>query len=494
MASKIKQGVKVLAFVILMFHFLLFGLYLDRYVNLHVETLVTPVGVDENDNQAGQYNIMIHPKQLFTVAVEHRLFTQRMKHQTAKPKMLDIIDIIADTRDSYVIQKDAKNTFVHYDLHNPPMHFVQNDTTKYFMDIGDMTCFIIGTDTNATAKAKSKCQCKSGWFGKWCSFPEMLKHSSYPGDVSKLTIRKEQPRRLLSAMPFNIEFEITEARFADLGSIVDVFLIAESEYSGHGDRKPLRLFNKLQKGFLKEWHHKIVYVYLDYFPKAAYKNGWIADDLPRDHIGTQGMRNQVRGTKHDDIFILFDTDEVPTYDALLFFKLHDGWPEPFGFTLWKTTYGFFWKGDSGVWPMMGGSTVGMLSHVFEYKASKLRNPQFHLSKLGINIKAYMKAGANIHMWKIGRRDHYAGWHCSWCFDVEGIRIKLVSAINADFPRWGDYPEKQDLDYIKSLVRKGMWFDNKRKMDVVKPVFHMYAQPYILKNKVKFKFLLENPYT
>jgi len=53
----------------------------------------------------------------------------------------------------------------------------------------------------------------------------------------------------------------------------------------------------------------------------------------------------------------------------------------------------------------------------------------------------------------------AGWHCSWCFDAEGIRIKLVSAQNGDFPRWGDYPAKLNVSYIEGLIAHGIWFDD-----------------------------------
>ena len=37
--------------------------------------------------------------------------------------------------------------------------------------------------------------------------------------------------------------------------------------------------------------------------------------------------------------------------------------------------------------------------------------------------------------------NYAGHHCSWCYSPEGIRTKLISAQRADQPRWGDDPEK-----------------------------------------------------
>jgi len=56
-------------------------------------------------------------------------------------------------------------------------------------------------------------------------------------------------------------------------------------------------------------------------------------------------------------------------------------------------------------------------------------------------------------------DDVAGWHCSWCLDVDGIGTKLTSAQNGDFPRWGDYPDRLNGTYIKWLIAHGVWFDN-----------------------------------
>ena len=65
----------------------------------------------------------------------------------------------------------------------------------------------------------------------------------------------------------------------------------------------------------------------------------------------------------------------------------------------------------------------------------------------------------------GTEEHPAGWHCSWCFSPSGIRMKLTSAMNGDFPRWGDYPEKLNLTYIRGLVKRGAYFDD-RLLDVI----------------------------
>ena len=56
--------------------------------------------------------------------------------------------------------------------------------------------------------------------------------------------------------------------------------------------------------------------------------------------------------------------------------------------------------------------------------------------------------------QVGSSSSYAGHHCSWCDSPEGVKYKLFAAANQDRPRWGDFPEKLDLNYIRGLKEKG----------------------------------------
>ena len=44
----------------------------------------------------------------------------------------------------------------------------------------------------------------------------------------------------------------------------------------------------------------------------------------------------------------------------------------------------------------------------------------------------------IHAWSAGTRDIPAGWHCSWCFNAQGVRYKMLAAHVSDTPRWGSF--------------------------------------------------------
>jgi len=90
-------------------------------------------------------------------------------------------------------------------------------------------------------------------------------------------------------------------------------------------------------------------------------------------------------------------------------------------------------------------------------------------------------------------DHLAGHHCSWCFDAEGIRLKLMSAQADDKPRWGDYPDKLAIPYLEGLIQNGEWFDGTKTWTFSNDTTRKnYAPKYIMNHYDKFKYLLEPP--
>ena len=113
------------------------------------------------------------------------------------------------------------------------------------------------------------------------------------------------------------------------------------------------------------------------------------------------------------------------------------------------------------------------------------------SLLKDKVTNYTSSGHVIKQWDIGTIDHYAGYHCSWCYSPEGIRTKLLSAQKHDSPRWGDYPEKTDVKYIAGLIKTGGWFDDTKPFIRVKdPGHQFYAPKFILDNPQRFKYLLK----
>jgi beta-1,4-mannosyl-glycoprotein beta-1,4-N-acetylglucosaminyltransferase len=109
-------------------------------------------------------------------------------------------------------------------------------------------------------------------------FPPSIRHNN-----------NRLPRRIINAFPFNIEFDLLDVRLQEIGDVVDVFLILESNYTAYGRSKPLYLLDRLRNDSYAAYAKKIVHVFLDYFPVEAYSNGWIVDDLLRNYIVSKVM-------------------------------------------------------------------------------------------------------------------------------------------------------------------------------------------------------------
>ncbi|CAD5115157.1 unnamed protein product [Dimorphilus gyrociliatus] len=390
---------------------------------------------------------------------------------------------------------------IHFKSKLPPIpdglktSMLKEDDTIYFRNINNTDCYLRGLNLEESLKLQT-CVCIDNYYGKHCSIPEAIWFSDLPKKyISKITTRKSKPRRIIVAFPFNMELELLNARISLTYDFVDAFVILESNYTGFGDRKPLFLYDALRQGYYQEFEKKLVYVHLNFYPKEASGkaggDGWIADALFRNYMGQHGMTKQLKGYRHDDILLMHDADELIMPEVTQFLKLHDNYPEPFGVNLKWNIYGFFWQGNKPIWHIMCGCTMGFLAHVLNYKAYEVRTADRAMVRHSSKLNSYLKTGVNIRTWDIGSEQYPAGWHCSWCGSPETVRHKLESAINADFPRWGNYPEKRKLPFIKSLINNGIWFDEQSRFTKCNNNSKFYAPPYLLRYRETYKYLLEN---
>ena len=65
--------------------------------------------------------------------------------------------------------------------------------------------------------------------------------------------------------------------------------------------------------------------------------------------------------------------------------------------------------------------------VYGNNAMSLRRNVLHHSLLAARLANYTLTHAAPAEWRLGELGHYAGWHCSWCYEPPGIRLKLQSA-------------------------------------------------------------------
>jgi beta-1,4-mannosyl-glycoprotein beta-1,4-N-acetylglucosaminyltransferase len=207
---------------------------------------------------------------------------------------------------------------------------------------------------------------------------------------------------------------------------------------------------------------------------------------------------QVTGYRDDDIFLLNDADELPRRELLLFLKLHDGYPLPVGFHMHWTLYGFFW-GVPLDYSHVCAVTIAFLRDLLHWGGISIRNAENYVTSKPELQKALAKfvmdSGSPFGLWKAGRfGGEMAGWHCSWCCSTECVLVKLVSAQNGDFPRWGDFPEKRNITYIRSLIKRGLWFDDKSFHKLRTIDDPMFAPVGVLQRKNDFAHILTNPYS
>jgi len=188
--------------------------------------------------------------------------------------------------------------------------------------VGNRTCFVEGLDEKkrgGQVTADDGCPCKVDWFGSACSLPGFISRSSTSWSKDALRLRS-QPRRVIYAFPFNVEFDMLELRLAELADVVDVFLILESNYTRRGTLKPLRLLERLRnETFLQNVAAKVVHIFLNHFPAKARKDGRVAEALYLNYLGTHGLR-RLGGLKADDLLVLTDADELPRRQLLSFLR------------------------------------------------------------------------------------------------------------------------------------------------------------------------------
>lgn len=160
------------------------------------------------------------------------------------------------------------------DWNRSDLYKLKEPEIQYFKKIDNQVCFTEGTDLNLSqtamklgSESRSRswtsgppCKCKNGWSGCFCSIPTELQASGLSADRLANIKPRLKPKTIVNCVVFNMEFEMMEIRLAEIGDVVDLFLIAESNYTAYGDPKPLYLLSALKKGFLQKYHHKIFYV------------------------------------------------------------------------------------------------------------------------------------------------------------------------------------------------------------------------------------------
>ncbi len=137
------------------------------------------------------------------------------------------------------------------------------------------------------------CHCRQGFYGPSCSIPEVVMTSGCQAlkncDMVKARIK---PRRIIHAFNVHHELDHAEVQLGELGDVVDVFIIAESNRTTSGKPNKLQLLPKMKnEGFLSKYHSKIIHVTIPStdFPKDPAEGGWKSDVFIRNYMGDKGL-------------------------------------------------------------------------------------------------------------------------------------------------------------------------------------------------------------
>merc|ERR1739844_483642 len=385
------------------------------------------------------------------------------------------------------------------------------DVSEFFEKVQEMDCFISGTDFKLSVKSDNSCICYKSYRGSDCGIPIRVWESEIESHYNTVTNkyirynwaetlkkRKGNQRRLIHALPVNLELDLFEARIATLYDVVDVFLIGESNMTNSGGARELSFHRLLQSGWLKPYHDKIVYVFRGSPPPKGFDDGVYADAYMRFHLTRKGLM-QLKDVREDDLFLYTDGDELPRPEILQFFKLYDGWSQPVAFQYKWSIYGFFWQVDGYVYgaysrPIPSMVTIDVLRDIYKNDSSLIRRGLYYKTQEDVKstVKKYNEKGLPIDQMSVID----AGWHCSWCFKPQGIRAKLLDAPNSDFPRFGDDRARTDVAYIRRLIKHGLYFNLYRirkggEVDAAKD--KEFAPSFMQRYPEKYAHLLSNPY-
>lgn len=351
------------------------------------------------------------------------------------------------------------------------------DASKYFT--GTVDCFSDGT---IVALESGVCVCRAGWNGPDCAFPDAVwgTHIFHVWYSAGLIKRRKKPRTVVNGLILDHQLDLLEIRLEELGDAVDHYVIVESNYTYLGSAKPLHLQAALRAGFLRKYVRKIIPLTLTVFDYGD-ANPWAHAKNLRSYLWRESQ-TQLYMLQKDDIIVMPGVDEIPSRDVLLFLKHHDGYGEPISFSLRSFLYGFFWESKRPT-RMRGACTVEFLRNAYNNDTSLLQNVHTYFVS-----SVSRDAGTVNHEWTItGSAPRYSGWHCSWCFDAQGIQAQLEYAQRDDGRSWKGIVERMDLDQLKTLRARGLSLDKQSPLSRSRA--YDAAPAYVRNNFHRFRYLM-----
>ena len=112
---------------------------------------------------------------------------------------------------------------------------------------------------------------------------------------------------VIDAFPFNDELDLLELRLGQLDSVVDKFILIETNLTYRGSAKPL--YYQQNKHLFEKWNHKILAI----DAHTPLQGAWYFEMVQRNVLGDV-LRNL--GAKGEDTIVFSDCDEIPNPEVV----------------------------------------------------------------------------------------------------------------------------------------------------------------------------------
>ena len=258
-------------------------------------------------------------------------------------------------------------------------------------------------------------------------------------------------------------------------------------------------------------------------PEKDFKDIDDAKSFQRKYLGKTAFLRRLTDLRPDDIFVYSEPEELIRPEILLFLKLYNGYTEPIAFRFRRAVFGYFWtveKENFGSHHMLlqddavlpSAASLALFRDFYRYDASfrgffdhnntkkvdqidsesKVKIKQDELAKEDFESRN----GVEIKLFNIADD---AGWKCSWCYEPENIRNKLLNIP----PKYLDMvslmiQENSELENIRGFIKYGVYFDKAfmrggKGTELTRGQDIQFAPDYIQSNFERFFYLLVNPY-
>ncbi|XP_060819636.1 beta-1,4-mannosyl-glycoprotein 4-beta-N-acetylglucosaminyltransferase [Bombus pascuorum] len=366
------------------------------------------------------------------------------------------------------IRRTIHKKFPIYQTINEEVVLNEIKTFTLFEVYNHTICWKHGVDDQKMRSSEDlqKCICIHGWHGSDCGQPEVVWRAIMASKQNVNLKHRKIARRIIHTFFLHEHNSaIAEVIVEELYNVVDLFVICD--FSNAEDN----FHHKLFKGLLQQKQKKILYINI---ATKMHKPSRIVSKYIWDKLKTV-----VRNLRDDDIYITTEPEQILNSRALMFLKVYNGWPQPIGFRLRWSVYGFFWQHPLKTTITVGACTIGLMREAYQSNSIMLEQLEGDLSErdsLGLVI---------------GDLNHYGGWYCYLCQAPANIITNLHNKVKS---KEIQIEKTIDVPFIEDLIGSGLWLDGKTNLLRVSKSQDLYFAPEtILNNTWKYDWLVENFY-